>query len=124
MPGVLRVTIRVVVILLLLVAAVVHGAGANEYPGITRPAVRFMTMEVLPLLAVAVLNLVAFGSDGHGHGPVWRGLALASSAALLASSLPHLALDAPPVFMALPVLTAFLLGLGIATTVLERRRAR
>ena len=116
----LRIAVRVVAVLLLLVAAVVHGAGANEYPGITRPALRFITTEVLPLLAVAVLNLVAYAS-ARGQ-PVWRGLALASSVVVFASLVPQVQRGAPPVFIALPVLTALLLGLGLALELIARRR--
>ena len=122
MLRILRVAIRTIAVVLLLVAAVVHGAGANEYPGITRPSLRFLATAVLPLLAVAVLNVIAFGSNRRS--PVWRALALASSASLLAASLPHVERGAPPVFIALPILSALLLALGATLEILMRRRTR
>ena len=115
----MRIAVRVIAVLLLMVAAVVHAVGANEYPGVTRPALRFITTEVLPLLAVAALNLVAYGTPGRAA--LWRGLAVASSAVLLASLVPHVQPGAPPVFLARPVLAVLLLGIAVTIEILERR---
>ena len=115
--------VRVGAVFCLLIAAVVVGAGAGEYPGLTRAGLRFAATEILPLVAVAVLNLAAL--DGLPHGAPaarWlRWIALVASVALLADALPHARRGAPPVVWA-TVASAALLVVASVGRALTRRR--
>jgi hypothetical protein len=118
-----RVVVRIGAVLLLIVAAIVLAVGIGEYPGITRPALRYMLTEVLPLTAVAGLNFAAFGGDA----PVseWRrALALAASAGLLAVSIPDFRQGAPPVTLAVTALAAILTAAALAIEIVQRRERR
>ena len=109
--------------LCLLIAAVVVGAGAGEYPGLTRAGLAFAATEILPLVAVAIVNLAAL--DGPRPGTTaarWlRGLAAAASVALLVDALPDARRGAPPVVWA-TVVSAALLVVASAGWALSKRR--
>jgi hypothetical protein len=119
----LRIVVRVGAVLLLLIAAILVAVKTSEYPGITRPALRFMATEVLPLIAVAALNLAALDVDVPVSA--WRRVgAIASSAVLLAASLPEFQRGAPPVSLALPIISAVLLAASAAIEMARRRQGR
>ena len=119
----LRIAVRVAAVLLLLIAAILLAVKTGEYPGMTPPALRFMATEVLPLIAVAALNLAALDVDVPAAG--WRRvIAIASSAVLLAASLPEFQRGAPPVSIALPIIAAVLLTASAAIEMIRRRKRR
>jgi hypothetical protein len=101
---------RVGVVHCLLVAAIVLGANAGEYPGLTRAAFRHGAREVLPLVGVAVLNLVALDSTLFRAG-LRRFVAPTINLILLACALTRLRFGAPPLAFALGA-SALLLAIG------------
>ena len=102
-----RLLTRVGVILCLLIAAVTLGANSGEYPGLTRAAFRHAAREVLPLLAVGVLNLAALDSRLLKSG-LARWLAPAVNVVLLGYTFTGIRSGAPPIAFALGVAAALL----------------
>jgi hypothetical protein len=118
-----RVLVRVGAVLCLLIAAVVVGAGAGEYPGLTRAGLRFATTEILPLVVVAVANLAAL--DGPRVGTTaarWlHWIAPAANVALLADALPDARRGAPPVVWATIASAAVLVVASVGWALTRRR---
>jgi len=114
-----RLLARVSAVLCLLLAALLLGADAGEYPGYSVPAMRALVTGTLRLVLPGMLNLAAAGATTPGSA---RWLAVAATAAnlsLLAWALGHAGVGAPPFFLALPVVAVLLtvasVGLAIST---------
>jgi len=107
-----RFALRVGGILALLLAAIVLAVGTREYPGTTRPAFRFAATEVLPLLAVGVLNLVA-ASDWRAPSRIPTAIALLASVLWLTSTLPRLVAGGAPAVYAEGLLSIVLVIAGV-----------
>src|SRR3954464_1495365 len=107
-----RLVARVGVIVCLLIAAVVLAANTGEYPGLTRPAFRHSAREVLPLVVVAVVNLVALDYTSRRA----RLFAPALNVVLLAYTLIRIRSGAPPIAFALCAAAALLVigSIGVA----------
>ena len=97
--------------LCLLIAAAVVGAGAGEYPGLTRVGLEFAATEILPLFLVAVINLAALDGPRPGTAAArWLGwFAVAANVALLVDALPDARHGAPPVAWATAVAAVVLI---------------
>src|SRR5690348_15326207 len=103
-------------VLSLLLAALLLAVDAREYPGLTRAALRALSLGALPLFAVGVLNLGALDA-----GRRWRLVALLADLTLLAVALRDVGRGAPPFFwMRLGV--AALLVAGVAGLLLSPAR--
>ena len=82
---------RIGVVLTLLLAALMLGADAGEYPGMTRAGMRALSRGAVPLVVVAGLNFLAI----RGRRPV-RVLAFAINVVFLAAMLRMSRSGAPP----------------------------
>jgi hypothetical protein len=112
---------RVGVVLLLLLAAVFHLSNMGEYPGLTRPSLWYAVSEVVPLVAIAVVNLAAAANvDALRRGP-GRLLAPAASIELLVYGLVAVGRGAAPGFFAMAGIGA-LLAIGSVGLVASRYR--
>jgi peptidoglycan/LPS O-acetylase OafA/YrhL len=91
--------VRLGAVVALLSSAVTLAAGSHEYPGTTRPALRFLAYHVLPLAVVAGAGLAALEARGRRA----RRLAVATLAAaglLLAATVPRAQAGTPPAALA------------------------
>ena len=99
---------RIGAVLALLLAALLLGADAGEYPGLSRAGIRALARGILPLLLVAGFNLAAL--DGR---KAVRVLALVLNIAFLIAVARMLGSGAPPfVWMALAVATVLVISSG------------
>ncbi len=106
----------------LLLAALELSVLVDEYPGYTRPAFRWLAIEVLPLLLVGVINIAAL--DAPAGGSRWAGfLAVAVDLALLLHSLQAVTAGAAPLTFMLAGVAA-LLVMGTVGMVLSRSYVR
>ena len=98
-----RVVVRAAAALCLALAALLLVVDAREYPGVSLPALRALGRGVLPLIAIAVINLRAAGG---GRG--WRLLALAANVVLLGAAVRLIGRGAPLFFWMLAVVAVAL----------------
>ena len=108
-----RAVLRVAGVLCLLLAALLLGADASEYPGLTRAGVRALARGALPLLVVGVVAVRAVES---GRG--WRLAAAGGGLLMLGEALRVLPGGAPPLFWMLAGAAALLLvgSVGVLVT--------
>jgi hypothetical protein len=110
----LRALSRAAVVLCLGLAALSLLVGVSEYPGYTRPALRHVAPDVLPLLLVGLLNIAAL--DAPRGRRTWLGLlAVEADLALLIYALRAVTATAPPYAFMLAAVAGVL---AVATLVL------
>jgi hypothetical protein len=114
---------RVGVVLLLLLAAVFHASNMGEYPGLTRPSLWYAVSEVVPLVAIAVVNLAAASNVAALRRGPSQMLAPAASIELLVYGLVAVGRGAAPAFFAMAGIGA-LLAIGSVGLVVSRHRVR
>jgi len=120
----LRATLWVGVVACALLAVLALGAHAGEYPLLSRPGIRAVASDVLPLLWAIVLNLVALEvvPTGRLRGAGTR-LAVVGNVLLLAAGVRPLGPGAPP-FPYLLTGVATLLVIGSLGCLAGRARPR
>jgi hypothetical protein len=100
--------LRAAAVLCLLLAALLLGADASEYPGLSRAGLRALVQGAVPLLGIGLLNLRAVGA-----GPPARRLALGADLLLLAWAAAHVGPGYPPfAWMRLAVAMLLVLAAG------------
>ena len=109
---------RIAAVLAMLLAALLLGADAGEYPALSRAGLRALGRGVLPLLVVASLNLAAL--DGRR---VLRALALVANLLFLGAVLRLVQAGAPP-FVWISLAIGVLLVLSSSMRVAERGAIR
>ena len=109
---------RVAIVFMLALAALLLGADASEYPGLSRAGVRVLARDYLPLVLVAALNLYALDVR-----PRWRVVALTCNLVLLVTALRRWQAGSP-LFVPLFIAGAALLVVGMAGVLHAEARQR
>jgi hypothetical protein len=115
-----RFLLRLAAVLCLLLAALLLGADAGEYPGHSRAGVRALVRGPVPLLLVAALNLRALDAAARWRG--WRWTAFGGDLVLLGTTLRLLGRGGAPPSAWLLAAVALLLTAGAAGLLGAARR--
>lgn len=120
--AVFRASSRAGAVFCLLLAALSLLVGVDEYPGYSQPALRWIAVEVLPLVFAGLFGVAAL--DGSAAGRQRAGLlAVAVNGELLARSLASFENGAPP-FPFMVAAATSLVVMGTAGVALLRSHAR
>lgn len=118
-----RVLVRAGAVCCLLLAAISLAVGVNEYPGYTRPALRYMATDVMPMVLVGLISVAAL-QERSRRGQWLRLLAMGGSLALLISELQSMRGGGPPIAYLLAgaagLLAVGMIGVAVSTHQRER----